>query len=66
MGITAAVSMPASIALGVWQFGQAFSTKIQAKEVQAVVLGLWVLLPPIWFWCEFFFALPKSAGGSAA
>lgn len=59
MGGIAAVFMAASVMLGIWKFGQAFSTTIRAKEVQAFVLGLWVILPPSWFWCEFFLLYRK-------
>jgi len=34
------------------------------KVYQAIVLGAWTLLPPIWFWYEYFFlfrdAFPKA------
>jgi hypothetical protein len=59
MGGIAAVFMAASVMLGIWKFGQAFSTTIRAKEVQAFVLGLWVILPPSWFRCEFFLLYRK-------
>lgn len=38
-----------------------FDPQKPTKVHQAYVLGLWILLPPIWFWLEYFF-LYKDEG----
>jgi len=48
--------MLGSIVLGIFGgFGLPFNVKCPVKVAEAIVLGLWVLLPPIWFWYEYFF-----------
>ena len=30
------------------------------KILQAVILAVWTLVPPMWFWWEYFFLFPKA------
>jgi hypothetical protein len=55
VGWAAAISALASLVLGCWGVWQGFDPANHSKVVQAFVLGLWILVSPIWFWAEYFF-----------
>ena len=56
MGVISSIAMIASIIVGIcWGFGKGFDPHDPVKVFQAVVLGIWVIVPPIWFWYEYFF-----------
>ncbi len=55
VGTISAIALPLSLWLGTKEIGQKFLPTDSIKVAQAVVLGFWVLVPPIWFWCEYFF-----------
>jgi hypothetical protein len=44
-----------SIAYGTREFGVGFSYDNPTKVAQAVILGTWILVPPVWFWLDYFF-----------
>ena len=44
-----------SVILGVFEFDKPFDKASSVKVAQAIVLGLWVIGPPIWFWWEHYF-----------
>ncbi|HEX7158675.1 MAG TPA: hypothetical protein VF214_06660 [Edaphobacter sp.] len=61
MGFVASGFMVVSILFGIWfGFGKGFDPRDWAKVAQAVVLGIWVIAPPIWFWYEYFFLYPDT------
>ena len=49
----------ASIVLGCFGFGKRFDPKSPLKLTQAVVLLIWILAPPLWFWFEYYFLYKK-------
>jgi hypothetical protein len=54
IGSLAAVFLAASLVFAYWGWGH----KIECggvKFYQTIVLAAWMLLPPIWFWYEYFF-----------
>jgi len=50
----AALGLVASIWYGYCRV-DAKLTEICVRNVKGAILGIWVLLPPIWFWVEYFF-----------
>jgi cytochrome bd-type quinol oxidase subunit 2 len=48
-----AVTLSLGIAHG--GFAQGFNSKNPVKVFQAMILSAWILLPPVWFWFEYFF-----------
>jgi hypothetical protein len=66
MGWTAAVFLVISVGVCFWGFGQGFDPHKLSKIAQAILLGLWVLAPPIWFWYEYFFLYSTYTAPSGA
>ena len=46
--------------LGFWEFGEGFQKGDHVKYLQAFVLSVWIVVPPIWFWFEFFYLYKKE------
>jgi hypothetical protein len=64
VGFASAIVLLASLVLGCWGVWEGFDPHKCIKVAQAIVLGLWILLPPIWFWFEYFFLYKdKTASG---
>jgi hypothetical protein len=66
MGWIASGLLVISVAVCFWSFGQGFDPHKPSKIVQAVLLGVWVLAPPIWFWYEYYFLYSNYAPTSPA
>lgn len=49
-----------SVLLGFWEFGEGFQKGDHVKYLQAFVLSVWIVVPPIWFWFEFFYLYKKE------
>ena len=53
------IAVLASLALAAWGWGEDFDFHAHSwpwkKVAQAGMLGLWIFLPPVWFWIEYFF-----------
>src|ERR1019366_447594 len=62
--IVSAVAMVCSLYFGKYEFGMGFDSHDHIKVGQAIVLGIWILGPPIWFWIVYFFIYkePSAAG----
>jgi len=59
IGWMAALFAVSSIIFGLWEFGEPFAAGKGVKVGQAVVLGCWILLPPVWLLIEYFYIWPK-------
>jgi hypothetical protein len=46
---------PASLAFAYWGFADKFAKDSPVKVAQAIILVIWIVVPPVWFWFEFFF-----------
>ena len=44
-----------SLAFSCCGFGKSFDQARSIKIVQAIVLSVWIIGPPVWFWAEYFF-----------
>jgi H+/Cl- antiporter ClcA len=44
-----------ALIFGWYGFGKPFDAHDCGKVLQAVVLAIWIVAPPIWFWYEYFF-----------
>jgi hypothetical protein len=55
VGWTSAVLLLSSLILGLFGLWEIFDPSKGIKVAQAIVLGLWILVPPLWFWFEYFF-----------
>jgi hypothetical protein len=61
MGFIASGAMILSVVFGLfWGFGKGFDPHDCVKVSQAIVLGIWVIAPPIWFWYEYFYLYPDT------
>jgi len=60
LGAFSGIFLVVSVALGFWEFGQGFKIGDHVKYLQAFFLSVWIVVPPIWFWWEYFY-LYKSA-----
>jgi hypothetical protein len=52
----------ASLIFGYCGFGKPFDEQSPIKVTQAIVLCAWIVLPPLWFWCEYFFIWDRQSG----
>lgn len=64
VGVTSAVFLVGSLIVGAWGLWEGFNPHRGIKVLQAILLGLWILLPPIWFWGEYFFLYQNPTNGS--
>ena len=62
-GIASTLLLVYSIKLGMQEFGVGFCKDDPIKVRQAFFLGLWIILPPIWFWFEYYFLYKGGAAG---
>jgi hypothetical protein len=44
-----------SLAFSCFGFGKSFDQARSIRIVQAIVLSVWIIGPPVWFWAEYFF-----------
>jgi hypothetical protein len=49
----------ASIVLGLFGFTERFDRRSDLKLAQAGVLLIWIVIPPLWFWFEYYFLYKK-------
>lgn len=61
VGWISAVAVVGSITLGFFGIWERFDPGKPLKKAQAIVLGVWILVPPIWFWAEYFFLYKDEA-----
>ena len=61
-GRTYDVTNPAEIALllGPFGFGDPLDSDHPVKVLQAVLLVIWIVGPPVWFWYEFFYLYKRA------
>ncbi|SRR5260370_13340272 len=57
-GVFSAGALLASLIYARWGWGKTLEQGDPVKKRQAYVLIAWTLLPPIWFWAEFYFLRP--------
>jgi hypothetical protein len=63
LGALCAIAMAVSIGYAKVGFGKPFSPGNPDKVRQAVVLCFWILMPPAYFWFEYYFLyLPRHKG----
>ena len=56
VGVVSGILAAASLAFGRCGFAQKFEEKRNwAGYTQAIVLAAWIVLPPVWFWIEYYF-----------
>ncbi len=55
VGWLATIGLLASLILGFFGVWEKFNPHNHIKVAQAIVLGIWILLAPMWFWFEYFF-----------
>jgi hypothetical protein len=60
MGILGLIGMGVSLYLAKFGFGLGFDKDNPFKFWQALTLSFWVLVPPIWFWVEYFFLFKRT------
>jgi hypothetical protein len=52
--LSAAIFGVGSVILAIPHFGTRFNIHCHLKVAQAIVLSIWIVGPPIWFWYEYF------------
>jgi hypothetical protein len=45
----------ASLGFARWGFAEKFDSGSPVKVSQVIVLVIWIVVPPVWFWFEFYF-----------
>jgi hypothetical protein len=64
MAKISAVLAVSSLVFARWGFGQSLETadgRIRSiKIAQAIILTAWLVLPPVWFWIEYFYIYLRS------
>jgi hypothetical protein len=61
MAYISAVFALASLAFASWGFGKSMGPTPSVdgiKIAKVIVLTAWVVLPPVWFWIEYFYIYP--------
>jgi len=51
---TAAILALGSVVFSYWGFAQGFTKDNPIKVAQVIILAGWIVLPPVWFWVEFY------------
>ena len=54
VGSVSAILALASLAFSCWGFAEGFTIESPVKVAQAIILAGWIVLPPVWFWLEFY------------
>jgi len=55
-----------SLVFSYWSFANGFRRDDPVKVAQAIILAGWIVLPPVWFWLEFYLLyLPDSSSYEA-
>jgi hypothetical protein len=63
VGIVATILMLKSLYIAKYEFGVGFSKEDPVKMLQAKILCFWILVPPIWFWFEYYFLYTEGKNG---
>lgn len=62
VGWVSALCAVASVVFSRWGFAEGFTKCSRVKVAQAFILAAWIVLPPVWFWLEYYMLyLPKPA-----
>ena len=61
LGLLGSVAMLYSLQYARHEFGVGFSKDDPVKIHQAIMLAFWIVIPPIWFWAEFYFLYDGGA-----
>lgn len=63
MGVLSAIFFLYSLQFARHEFTERYKTGDGYKLAQAIFLGIWIIVPPIWFWFEYYFLYEDGKPG---